>query len=156
LSAVIGGFCGQNLGAGAYARLQQSLRWSLRYALSIGALLAMLLYIGAPWLVAAFTSEPASAAVAVSYLRIVPLSYGCYGLVMAANASFNGLGRPLPATVISVARVIGFYLPVAWLLQQQFGIDGLFYASASANIAVGLLAYGWLRHYYRNLAASAE
>ncbi len=156
LSAVIGGFCGQNLGAGAYARLQQSLRWSLRYALSIGALLAMLLYIGAPWLVAAFTSEPASAAVAVSYLRIVPLSYGCYGLVMAANASFNGLGRPLPATVISVARVIGFYLPVAWLLQQQFGIDGLFYASATANIAVGLLAYGWLRHYYRNLAASAE
>ena len=154
LSAVIGGFCGQNLGAAAYDRLQQSLRWSVRYALAIGLVIAALLYVLAPWLVAAFTSAPETAAVAISYLRIVPISYGCYGLVMAANASFNGLGRPLPATVISVARVIGVYLPLAWLLQTELSISGLFVASASANVLVGVCAYGWLRSYYRRLAAS--
>lgn len=156
LSAVIGGFCGQNLGAGAYQRLQASLRWALRYTLSIGVLLAVVFYLAAPLLVAAFTNSPETAAVAISYLHIVPISYGCYGMVMAANASFNGLGRPLPATVISVSRVIAVYLPIAWLLQPAVGINGLFIASAVANVVVGIGAYGWLRYYYRSLMENGQ
>lgn len=154
LSAVIGGFCGQNLGAGNYLRLQQSLRWTLRYTLSIGLLLAALFFFAAPLLAGLFTDSPESLAVAVSYLRIVPISYGCYGIVMAANASFNGLGQPLPATVISVCRVIVVYLPLAWWLQPALGINALFVASASANVLVGLAAYAWLRQIYARGAAS--
>jgi Na+-driven multidrug efflux pump len=75
------------------------------------------------------------------FLWIAPLSYGSYGLVMVMNASLNGLGRPLPAVVISLARTIILYLPLALVARHWFGIAGIFAAYAVANIVTGVIAY---------------
>ena len=53
--------------------------------------------------------------IAVEYLWLVSVSYGAYGLVMSANASFNGMGTPLPTIVLSAARVIVVFLPLCEL-----------------------------------------
>ncbi len=146
LSGVVGPFCGQNLGAGQFDRLQELRRVITRFCLGMGLCLAVLLWgLGEP-LARLFSDSPEVLPIAVRYMLIVPISYGAYGLVMSINAAFNGLGLPHPAMAISFLRVLGLYLPLAWLGQSLWGLTGLFVATSAANVLLGIIAYGWLRY----------
>ncbi|WP_299941266.1 MATE family efflux transporter [uncultured Microbulbifer sp.] len=154
LSAVIGPFMGQNAGAGKIDRLRETVTVLARFCLILGAGLAILLFfIGEP-IAHLFSQSAEVVAVAVAYLSLVPLSYAGYGFVMSANAAFNGLGQPLPATLISFLRVLGVYLPLAWLGNRLWGMTGLFAATAAANLLLGALSWWWLRHNLRQRSAA--
>jgi Na+-driven multidrug efflux pump len=81
------------------------------------------------------------------------VSYGTYGMVMVMNASFNGLGYPMPGVVVSVCRIAVLYIPIAILAMQFFDIAGIFAAYAIANIVSGLGAYAWSRSTVRHRCA---
>lgn len=150
LSGVIGPFFGQNMALDFRHRQLHALSLILRFTLFFGVGVMLLLWLTAPTVTAWFSDDAEVNAVAVAYLTIVPLSYGLYGLVMSVTAAFNGLGKPMPAMVISIMRVLGFYIPLVWVGQYFWGIQGLFIATALANLAAGCLAYVWLK---RNLMA---
>ena len=152
LSGVVGPFCGQNLGAGKFQRLDETLSVMTKFCLGFGVLLALILWLAGDLLIRLFADTDAVVAVAHSYLIIVPLSYGAYGLVMSVNAAFNGIGQPMPGVAISFLRVLGIYLPLAWLLQWQWGLTGLFVATGLCNVLVGLVAWSWLKRRFGNLA----
>ncbi len=154
LSGVIGPFCGQNLGAKQYDRLWQAQRVVACFCLCFGLLVALLLWWLGAGMAGWFSHSPDILPIAVSYLALVPISYGAYGLVMSANAAFNGLGLPTPAVTLSFLRVLGIYLPLAWLGQWLFGLPGLFAATALANLVVGIWAYGWWRRALHQLSAA--
>ncbi len=154
LSSIIGPFFGQNLGAGRNGRLSEALRVISVFCMGWGILLALVMWLFAEPLAAQFSESGAVFEVAVSYLLIVPISYGAYGLVMSVNAAFNGLARPMPALLISTARVLIIYLPLALLFQWQWGLVGLFIASMAANLLAGLWGYLWLRRVMQKLDIS--
>jgi putative MATE family efflux protein len=145
MSAVIGPFVGQNLGAVKPERIIEAMRRSALFCLGLGAMLAIVLGIGAESLTRAFNADPRVVAVGAAYLRIVPLSYGTAGIIMVVNAAFNGLGRPLPAVAISVTRMLLLYIPLAYAGAALFGLHGVFAATATANVLVGIGAYWWNR-----------
>ena len=124
MSAIIGPFVGQNLGARKSARIVESLRVSAVFCLALGAVAAALLWLLAPWLSRLFSADPEVVAVTTSYLRIVPWSYGAAGIIMVMNAAFNGIGKPLPAVTISVVRTLFLYVPLAYGAAHLFGIVG--------------------------------
>jgi Na+-driven multidrug efflux pump len=64
---------------------------------------------------------------------------------MVMNASFNGMGKPMPAVHISLARMVLIYLPLAFVANRYFGISGIFAAYAVANIITGIIAFSWAR-----------
>ncbi len=144
LSAVSSPFFGQNFGAGQLDRLVEARRVVARFCLAFGLGLAALLWLLARPLAGLFSDTPQILQVAVQYLYLVPLSYGAYGLVMSTNASFNGMGKPLPAVMISASRVILLFLPLALLGRWLFGLPGLFAASTVSNLTLGLIGFLWL------------
>lgn len=145
LSGVVGPFFGQNHSAGLTHRLVQAQKVLTVFCLGFGALLALILWLFGGPIVQLFTDHAEVAAVAMLYLSIVPFSYGAYGLVMSVNAAFNGLGTPWPAMLLSASRVLVVFLPLAWALQQMWGLNGIFAASALTNMLVGGWAWWWLR-----------
>ncbi|WP_444943486.1 MATE family efflux transporter [Microbulbifer sp. ZKSA006] len=145
LSSVVGPFMGQNAGANKSERLRETVGVLARFCLVFGAGLAVLLYFVAEPIVSLFSDSPEVLAVAIAYLTLVPFSYAGYGFVMSANAAFNGLGKPLPATVISFLRVLGLYLPLAWIGNSLWGMTGLFVATAASNLILGAISWWWLR-----------
>ena len=151
LSSVIGPFVGQNLSAGKEDRIKLSLRQCAVFCLGSGLVLAILLAVLSDFLPGLFSDNPEVNHVTRLFLWIAPLSYGAYGIVMGVNAAFNGLGKPMPAVYISVARMIVLYLPIAFVLQQYFGIAGIFAAYALANLLTGLLGYIWAQRTAHNL-----
>ncbi len=151
LSSVAGPFFGQNLGANNIDRLYAGLRVIGRFCVVWGVCMAVLLWLGAEWMAGWFSRSEEVLPVAVAYLSIVPVSYGLYGIVMSVNAGFNGLGQPMPGVIISAARVFVIYLPLAWIGQYFWGLQGLFVATALANAAVGVMGWVWMRHSLKSL-----
>jgi putative MATE family efflux protein len=143
MSAIIGPFVGQNLGAGRRDRILEALKLSFVFCLGFGALLALTVGICAVPLATFFTDDPAVVHVAALYLWIVPLSYGTAGIIMIVNACFNGLGKPLPATMISVTRMVIVYVPLAYLGKLLWGVPGIFAAAACSNLLIGAGAALW-------------
>ena len=146
LSAVSSPFFGQNFGSAKFDRLLEARRVATRFSLIFGLALAVVLILIAQPLTALFTESDSIRRVAVQYLWIVSLSYGAYGLVMSVNASFNGMGKPIPGVIISVCRVIVVFLPLALLGRWLFDLPGLFAASTLSNLALGAVAFTWLGH----------
>ena len=105
------------------------------------------------WLPGLFSDSESVQRVTSMFLWIVPVSYGTYGMVMVMNASFNGLGYPMPGVVISVCRIAVLYIPIALVAMQFFDIAGIFAAYAIANIVSGLGAYAWARSAVRRRCA---
>jgi putative MATE family efflux protein len=144
LSAVSSPFFGQNSGSNQVDRLQQARRVIVRFCLGFGLVLGILLVLIAKPLTGVFSQSETIQTVAIQYLWIVALSYGAYGLVMSVNASFNGMGRPIPGVVISTCRVIVVFLPLALIGRHLFDLPGLFAATTLSNLLVGAAAFAWL------------
>jgi putative MATE family efflux protein len=144
LSAVSSPFFGQNFGSDQYDRLLEARRVITRFCLGFGLALAIVLIAIAQPLTGLFSTSPSIQGVAVHYLWIVSLSYGAYGLVMSCNASFNGMGKPMPGVIVSACRVLIVFLPLAFIGRSLFGIGGLFAAATLSNLMMGMVAFFWL------------
>ena len=144
LSAVSSPFFGQNFGSNQFDRLIEARRVVTRFCLGFGFVLGVVLIIIAKPLTGLFSTSETIQAVAVNYLWIVALSYGAYGLVMSVNASFNGMGRPVPGVVISSCRVIIVFLPLALTGKHLFDLPGLFAATTLSNLLMGAVGFTWL------------
>jgi Na+-driven multidrug efflux pump len=154
LSAVSSPFFGQNYGAKRYDRLLEARKIVARFSLGFGLTLAILMSLLVTPLTSLFTDSSAIRAVTIDYIWIVSWSWGAYGIVMSVNASFNGSGRPLPSVLISSARVIFVFLPLALAGRWLFGLNGLFAASTLANLTVGVMAYLWLKRHINDMGTA--
>ena len=156
LSAVSSPFVGQNSGAGLQDRLLEARRVTTRFCIVFGILFAVVLDLAAFPLAAVFTESESIQRITVNYLWLVSASYGAWGLTMSVCSSFNGLGTPMPALILSALRVLVFFLPLAFLGRTLYGLPGLFGASAMANFLVGLLAFVWLGRRFRGIGAGSR
>ena len=145
LSAVIGPFVGQNISANRPDRIFRALRLCTVFCLGSGLAIALLLALSGSWVPSLFSDDAEVTGVGTLFLLVVPISYGAYGMVMVMNASFNGMGKPMPAVYISVARMAVIYVPLAIVAEKFFGIIGVFASYTIANIITGVLSYIWAR-----------
>ncbi|MEO0575877.1 MAG: MATE family efflux transporter [Pseudomonadota bacterium] len=154
LSAVIGPMLGQNLSVQQWPRLHAALNSSAWFCAGFGLLVAIGLYFFGASFAAVFNADPVIVEVAGRYLWLVPFSYGAAGMVMTANAGFNGIGQPLPAVIVSLSRMGIVFLPLAWVMAQYMGYSGIFAAYACANLICGVGAFLWLRRRINRVSLS--
>lgn len=151
LSGSIGPFVGQNWGARNLERVHGGIRVAYRFSLAWGAAAWIVLMLIGDWVVPLIDNNVQVIDVARRYLAIVPVSYGLWGVLMMASASFNSLGKPIPSTIMAFTRMFVFYVPLALIADHLFGYSGIFVATATANCLMGLWGYLWLK---RSLSAS--
>jgi len=145
LSGSIGPFVGQNWGAKRLERVSLGIRAAYQFSMLWGLAVGILLYLFAASIVVLIDDNPVAGAVAINYLILVPVSYGVWGVLMVASASFNSLGHPLPSTFMSFTRMFIVYIPLATLGNSIFGYKGIFAATMISNLLMGAVAYWWLR-----------
>ena len=91
-------------------------------------------------------SDPGVIEATYAYLLIIPVSYGFFGASMVAMSTFIALGKPMPSLIMSVARMLVVYVPLALLLEIWFGYYGIYAAAAIANVVVGVVSARWVKH----------
>ena len=148
LSSSIGPFVGQNWGANRLDRVRGGMNVAYGVCLGWGLLAAVTLFWFGERFATWINDDAGVIAVAVLYLALVPWSHGLWGVLMMVSASFNGLGKPVPSTVLSFARMFVLNVPLALLFNHAWGFQGIFAATAAANCLMGVAAYLWFRQTY--------
>ena len=118
--------------------------WSLLWGLFV----ALLFFLFKEPLVLFFEDDKDVAAYAALYLLIVPFSYGTWGVLMMASATFNALGKPLVSTSMSIIRMFFLYVPLAFIGEHFWGIAGIFGAACASNILMGIVGFTLNRRAY--------
>ena len=134
---------GQNWGARRFDRVDQALRLCYRYCLVWGVAAAVIMWTGGELFVSLITDEPVVVATATSYLYIIPVTIGFAGMFNVANGAFNALSKPLPPLILSLLRLMIFYIPLALVARHWLGHVGIFAAAAFTNVVLGLWARQW-------------
>lgn len=140
LNGAVASFTGQNFGAKKYTRIHEG----YKAALGMGVMYALLttvvfLVIPIP-IVKLFIHDPGTIAVASSYLRIIAVSQIFSALEMITNGLFTGIGMPkIPAHISIVFTILR--IPMALLLIQFLGVNGIWWSITLSSLLKGLIAY---------------
>ena len=145
LSSSVAPFVGQNWGARQLDRIHEGLRLSYAFCLIWGVVCMATLGPFGETLVALINEEPQLVAAAGLFLLIVPVSFGPMGVGQVASSVFVALGKPLPPTILSIARTVVVYIPLAFLFDHFWGYMGIFVALLVSNLLFGIVAWWWGR-----------
>lgn len=144
-------FISQNFGAHRYDRVRQGLRLALKFVLVWQFLLYALVALCAPWIAAVFTSEQSVRDTITMVLRILPASYAFQGMVVLSASSFNALHAPRNGLITSLLRFFVFYVPLALIGNEYWGLKGLFTGAALGNVLAGVVITRWISIYTKRL-----
>ena len=144
---------GQNLGAGQSGRAEESAWRAAKYNTIFMTGLGVLSVIAAPWIAAAFSSDPDVLRYGTNCIRILGIGYPLYAVGMVMVQALNGAGD---TTTPSMLNLLCFWLvqiPVAWWLADSlgWGPNGVFWAEVIAESLLTVLAVivfrrgGWKR-----------
>ena len=149
LSGALSSVVSQNYGANKMKRVAETFRIASRFSIVWGLSITILLAVTAPFLVRIFSDHAKIIQITLWYLYIVPISFGAWGVVMMVNSTFNAMRHAKYSALISVARMIVVYIPLALIFSQFMGEKGIFVAVSFANLSVGAMAFFWLRKVLR-------
>lgn len=134
---------GQNWGARKFDRAFETLYTCYIGCLIWGLIAASIMWVGAGYFVNLINDDPSLVDTAVIFLHIIPFSIGFMGLITVSTHAFNALRKPMPALLLSVARLLIVYIPMALIASHYFGYVGVFAATAVTNVLVGIIAVWW-------------
>ena len=133
LSGAIGSIVGQNWGADEYGRARKAALYAGVFCVGWGLATAIVLASAGERFATLFTDEPAVIEEFALYLRIAAWGYAGFGILIVANGILNAIDKAAFALGQSLVRVFGAMLPVAWLLQAQWGSAAIYTAELAAN-----------------------
>ena len=155
LASVIGPFVGQNWGARKYERIDQGIAKSRNFSLIWGLGVYAVLALVARPIASIFNDNAMVVSTTMLFLRIVPLSYGFFGITILSFSVLNVLNKPLHAALLSIMQMI-LFITLALLGSYLLGITGVFVASAAAYCIAGIGSYFVLRIVVNAIKKSGE
>ena len=130
----------QNFGAGKIDRVEEAYRLSIKFILGWQMLVYVVLALGAGVIASTFSDDRAVIETIKLFLWILPLGYGMQGIIILTNSSLNALHRPMSALYLSSARFFVFYVPLAFMGSQWFGLAGFFGGAFCGNLLMAAIS----------------
>lgn len=145
---------GQWLGCGSRLEARRVAAHAVRLCIYSTTPLALAAFFFARPLVALFTSDPAVARAAVSYLRIVAVVFPVSAVETTYEGALTGAADTLPTLVCGLVLNTS-RIPLAFLFSRRWGLDGIWVA-ISLTTVVKALVIRWSFIRSRFLACSAS
>lgn len=146
LGGVLSAFIGQNLGAGKTDRIRDALRMSRYFTFGWGFLTALVLYLLRGTIGDVFSEGDAEVAAYIGiYLAIQPLGLAFRGITVISTTTLNVLRKAWLSFAINLFQTVALFVPLAWLLSEEYGFEGIFWASVITSVIMSVVAYLTLR-----------
>ena len=138
-STALSTFTGQNYGAGNYKRVVGGINAARIIMIAFGVLTSLLLFIFPKQIYSIFINDSQSISIGVSYLKIISLSQLFMSLEIALSGALNGLGRTMPASIISIVFT-GLRVPFAFILAKPhiLGLNGIWWTISVSSMIKGI------------------
>ena len=141
-----GPIAGQNFGAGNGARVRETFVKAALIATVVMIALLIPAQLAPGLLLAGFSNDRETMAVASLFLRIVSLNMVAQGLIFTCSSMFQGLGNTKPVLWTSATRVLTYSLPSIWLSTWPgFRMEHVWYLSIATTTLQAALSVWLLR-----------
>ena len=137
LSTGMAPIIGQNWGAGAFDRVNETLKKAIGFNVIWSVLIAILLGLFARPIAGLFSDDAELIDYAVLFFWIVPFSYAFGNLIMGWSSAFNAMGMPKNSVLMIAVKMIVMLLPALYIGEKLYGVTGLFAAIAIVNVLAG-------------------
>jgi len=133
---------GQNLGAGQPDRAEESAWRAAKYNTIFMTGLGILSVLAAPWIAAAFSSDPDVLRYGTNCIRILGIGYPLYAVGMVMVQALNGAGDTATPSTLNLLCFWLVQIPVAWWLAERlgWGPNGVFWAEVISESLLTVLA----------------
>lgn len=139
LSGALAAFCGQNIGARRWKRVQQGVRFTMLANIAIGVLTFLTVWLFGNELMLIFTDDTNVIAIGKEYLLIISGFFAIHGALNVLNGALRGAGSTLFPMITSLLCLWIFRIPLAYGFSAWFGRVGIWWA-IGFSITIGLVA----------------
>lgn len=130
-----------NFGAKQRDRIVQATRLALIISVSIMALGTILFEIFPEKFLGIFNADENLIRVGVPALRIICAGFCFSGFSIVFCSMFQALGKAHYSMIVSIARQLAIILPLALILKLLFGLEYVWFAMTTAEIAGSLMCF---------------
>ncbi len=141
LSMTLPPFISQNFGAGQIQRVIVAYQGAIKFALIWQFLVFIMLWVFRDPIADLFAASESIKTPLLMWLAIVPLGFGMQAVIFLSASTLNALHQPLRAMRINILRLFVFFIPMAWIANQLWGLQAMFVAFVLANTAASWVAY---------------
>jgi putative MATE family efflux protein len=148
---------GQNFGAGNPDRVRETFAKATLICTIVMIAFTILTQGWSGSLLAGFSTDRDTMAVATSFLHFVSLNLVVMGVTFTCNSTFQGLGNTKPVLVSSASRLLLYALPAIWLSTRPgFFIEQVWYLSIATTTLQAVLSLWLLRREFRKRLGPLE
>lgn len=145
-SASINAFTSQNYGAKNYTRVNKGYKTGMLVVSLWGFLTTcILIFLPGP-IFSCFIHETNILPYGIDYLRILGYSQLFMCVEIATQAAFNGLGKTLPPSIVSIVFTSA-RIPMAILFSHYLGVNGVWWAISISSMIKGIVLVTWFIFY---------
>ena len=148
-AAAFRAFVGQNYGAKRYDRLKRGYFVSATAMTLWGLGVGLVMFFAGNPIFRLFISDPETIAIGVSYMRILAVVQIAQCMDGVSASAFDGLGKTLPPTIVSITFNALRVLVAFFLSQTALGINGIWIGIAFGNLMRGIVLTSWYLLYSR-------
>lgn len=147
----LGAFTGQNYGAQKYERIKKGYYTSLLIMGIIGIFANFALFFYAEPIFSLFIPEKESILLGKDYLKIISLSQIFMCLEITTAGAFNGIGKTLPPSIISIL-FNALRIPAALFLANSMllGLNGVWWSISISSVFKGTILVIWFMVIIKN------
>lgn len=140
LCAGIQPLIGYNYGARNSKRLKKVFGFTGLCAVVMGTALTVLMVAARQAVIQAFINDSQVIRYGIQMVIALQLTGPVIGILFLCINTIQGMGKALPSLVLTICRQGLVFIPLVFLLNRLFGLDGVIYAQAAADVISIILA----------------
>jgi putative MATE family efflux protein len=133
-------FAGYNYGAKNYKRLTKGLYMTVCFSTGVALLIALCFFIMGRQLIGIFIDDDATIKAGEQILRAFVFGMPFFGAQVTLMVTFQALGKPIRALIVTLGRQCFFYIPLLLILNSMFGFGGFVFVQPAADIMTSMVA----------------
>jgi putative MATE family efflux protein len=138
-------FAGYNFGAKQFARLRKGLKLTLVYTTGVCVAGSIILGLFGHSVIGFFIDDAQTIETGAKMLSIFIRCLPFLGPQLTLMVSFQALGMPVQAMVVTMGRQFLFFVPLLYVLNHLFGFEGFIWAQPAADILTTVIAVVLIR-----------
>ena len=142
---------GYNYGAGNKKRLMQVFKFTGIVSVVMGTILTLLMMAARKTLVQVFINDAQVIAYGIQMVIALQMSAPFLGILFLCINTIQGMGKAIPSLVLTVCRQGLIFIPLIFILNHMFGLEGVIYAQPAADYLSIVVAILICTHLFRNM-----
>jgi putative MATE family efflux protein len=149
-------FISQNYGGNRLDRIIEARKYATLFALLYGVLIAVIFFIGAPYLAKLFTNDIKVTEIFILYVRTIAFGYGLMEVHRYSGFFLTGMNKPVYTTILTFVRVLGLLLPLSYIGSNYWGVTGIFTGRLITDLLSGTIGIVWVGMFIKSKLKMAK